>query len=597
MKTYTFFIRLMKFRLWNYSLGTLSVIIYFFTFVAEGLIMRAFFNNLTNTPGSLPLTVIVILVMLRTTTWIAARASLMLLRLIFKYSGKALLYKNMLAQILNRPGAKTLPDSVGGIINTFRDDIEHTMSTLSFTQDPFALLLMGGVSIAIMVQINAWITLATFIPLTLILILINQMSRHLEAYRRTSREATSRVTGMIGEMFAGIQAIQVSGAEDRIVTHFRKLNQERERAEVKDRLITRIIHSLSANISTVGTGLLLVVGARSIQSGGFSVGDFALFSALIWPLTMMFSTLGFYGAIYKQANVSIKRMLNIMEEEAPTKLVEHAPIYLNEALPEIPYILKTNKDRLKSLEVANLTYHYPGSNNNGRQTGIQNVSFCLKPGTFTVITGAIGSGKTTLLQVILGLLPKEAGLIRWNDKVIEHPADFFIPARTAYTPQIPTLFSESLRDNILMGLPESKTDLMGAIKSAVFESDLTQMEDGLDTLVGSKGMRLSGGQMQRVAAARMFVRQPELLVFDDLSSALDVETEQTLWERLLDKNQDMPVTCLAVSHRQAVLSRADHILVLKDGQVEDAGTLPQLLDRCTEMRHLWYDDEATLDSG
>jgi ATP-binding cassette subfamily B protein len=106
--------------------------------------------------------------------------------------------------------------------------------------------------------------------------------------------------------------------------------------------------------------------------------------------------------------------------------------------------------------------------------------------------------------------------------------------------------------------------------------------------VGPKGVKLSGGQIQRSAAARMFVRQPELLVFDDISSALDVETEQQLWERLFART-DAP-TCLVVSHRRPALRRADHIIVLKDGQIEDEGKLDELLLRCEEMQRLWKGD-------
>jgi ATP-binding cassette subfamily B protein len=203
----------------------------------------------------------------------------------------------------------------------------------------------------------------------------------------------------------------------------------------------------------------------------------------------------------------------------------------------------------------------------------------------------VGAGKTTLLRVLLGLLPMDGGEIRWNGEVVEDPGAFFVPPRSAYTAQVPRLFSNSLKDNILMGLDVDDETLMQALRQAVMEADLVELEGGLETQIGPRGVKLSGGQMQRTAAARMFVRDPELLVFDDLSSALDVETEKALWERLFQRRdgRESP-TCLVVSHRRPALRRADQIIVLKDGQVIDEGKLDDLLERCEEMGRLWRGD-------
>lgn len=266
-------------------------------------------------------------------------------------------------------------------------------------------------------------------------------------------------------------------------------------------------------------------------------------------------------------------------------MVAHNPVYLRGAFPEVPYTPKTDQHRLERLDVSGLTCLYPGS-----KQGIKDIDFGLKRGTFTVITGRVGSGKTTLLRALLGLLPKDAGEIRWNGTLVEDPASFLVPPRSAYTAQVPLLFSETLRDNILLGLPEDEVDLEEAIRLSVMGDDLNALEEGLETRLGTKGVKLSGGQRQRTSAARMYVRDPELLVFDDLSSALDVETERTLWERLFERNQDDAATCLVVSHRRPALHRADQIIVLKEGQVEARGKLEELLQTCGEMQRLWAGD-------
>jgi ATP-binding cassette subfamily B protein len=263
-------------------------------------------------------------------------------------------------------------------------------------------------------------------------------------------------------------------------------------------------------------------------------------------------------------------------------VVRGGQLHLRGLIPEAPYPDRTAEHRLDVLDLKGLTYTHAQS---GR--GIKDVSLSMQRGSFTVVTGRIGSGKTTLLEVLLGLLPMETGEVRWNGERVQDPRTFLVPPRCAYTPQAPWLFSDTLKNNILMGLDAGEDELETAVRMGVMEQDVSELENGLETVVGPRGVKLSGGQVQRTAAARMFVRDPELLVFDDLSSALDVETEQKLWERLF---QLPDAISLVVSHRRAAYRRADRIVVVKEGMVEAEGKLDELLNTSEEMQRLWRGD-------
>ncbi|MFN8495960.1 MAG: ABC transporter ATP-binding protein [Caldilineaceae bacterium] len=598
MSTWRMLGRLIRFTPGLYALTLALQAPRFLLMLAPGLISKALFDYFASDANHTPTGQRWFWFLLGLLVAVAViRSTIVLTSIFVEYTAAlhsaALLRKNLFQHLLHLPTAGALPYPTGDLAARLEQDTRLIGDYVRYSCFTIGTALGAAAAVIIMARIQPLLTAILLIPLLAGGGLVRLAGVRMEKLARQRRKTDSDISTFLAEVFGAVQAVQVNQGETRVVEQFRRLNRQRRQAALGENIFQDVVMgSLFENMKALVTGIILLLAGQAMRNGSFTVGDFALFVAFLLPVTNFSVQVGRNLALYQQVKVSWQRLQQAAGATS-TKLVQVGPVYLGAQLPAIQPSTRTAEHQLNLLEVRGLTYQHPG----GR--GIEKIDLQLPRGSFTVITGRIGSGKTTLLRVLLGLAPKVAGEIRWNDSMVEDPATFFVPPRSAYTPQAPRLFSQTLQENILLGLPIEQVDLAAALEQAVLTPDVANLADGLATLVGPKGVKLSGGQVQRTAAARMFVRRAEFLVFDDLSSALDVETEQLLWERLFSVRNGTAsdsalhtlhsaFTCLVVSHRHAALRRADQIIVLKEGKVDDVGTLDELLVRCAEMQQLWH---------
>jgi ATP-binding cassette subfamily B protein len=450
--------------------------------------------------------------------------------------------------------------SAGSAVTHFRDDTEDVANLVDGIVDISGGLVFTVIAGFVLGAADASAAVVLIFPLLAVALVTRVLDTRIKEFRAADREATEHVTGLLGDIMAAATTVKVNDAAEPMLARLRVLVDRRRHTAVRDRVLEEGVMAFSQGAADIGLGLVLLVSAGAIASGAFDLATLALFTAYLGWLSFLPRMVGRVLARRKQAGVAFARMSALVADLDARNTVRPRVLPIDPADHRVrPDVRRPERVVLDRLDVEGLSVSYGG------RGVLHDVSFTVRRGEFVVITGPVGAGKSTLLRALLGLAWQAdvSGSIRWNGTDIDDRSAFLVPPNAAFLSQVPQLISDSVADNVSLG-PADPDALALAFRLAAIDGDIAEMPDGAATLIGPRGLRLSGGQRQRLATARALVHAPELVVLDDLSSALDVETEVQLWTNLADAG----MTVIAVSHRAVAFERADQVLRL------DAGRLP-----------------------
>jgi len=540
-------VRTANFRGRPYWLGTLGWIIYFASPIVPGWLIGQIFDEFESHGGTPRAVWMIVALAVAELVIIWGIAIAHRSYMVGVESAKALLRGNVLNAQLASGGAtagrRDVP--VGDVLVRLRDDPFDMLFLLDNWVDLAGSLLYSSAAAYFLFRIDAWAAIAGIAPLLLLGVANRLISSRARKYRVVARDSASDVSSFLNATFEASLTVKVTGARRHVLDRLARLNKARGTAAVADGVWNETIWTLNGTLADVFVGIAIVVAAR----GPLSSGEITLFFSYLVGMTWLPMRLGGLVSGRRRFEVSALRMDALVASDPNVdQLTAHRPMsVLGGPMPPAP--VRPARVPLQRLEVRGLTI---------ADRGLFDIGFTVERGELVVVRGAVGTGKSSLLRALVGLVAIDDGEVLWNGTVVDDRAAFFVPPQCAYVAQVPRMFAESLIDNLRLGHDLDDESVAAGIALAAFDDDVAMLSEGLETMVGARGVRLSGGQVQRAAGARAMAHRPELLVLDDLTSALDVDTEVEMWTRLANSGY----TVLAASNRPVALSRADRVIDL-----------------------------------
>ncbi|NPC92038.1 ABC transporter ATP-binding protein [Bacillus sp. WMMC1349] len=401
------------------------------------------------------------------------------------------------------------------------------------------------------------LTLAAIIPLPLMAAAISVYGKRIHQRFTEAQQAFGDLNDQVLESISGVRVIRAYVQERSDVSRFNRMTADVYEKNMKVARIEALFEPTVKLLVGISYLIGLGYGAYLVFRSQLTLGELVAFNVylgmLIWPM------------------FAIGELINVMQRgNASLDRVNKTLSYLPD-VTEAPHVEKTKPG---DLVFDNVSFSYPSSSSDN----LKSISFTVLKGQTIGIVGRTGSGKTTLIKQLLRQYPKGTGTITISGVPIENISLDELHSWIGYVPQDHVLFSKTMKENILFGTQDGKDqDVKGVIRAAHLEKDLEQLPEGLETMVGEKGVALSGGQKQRVSIARALIKEPHILILDDSLSAVDAKTERVMIENIRDKRKEK--TTFIISHRMSTVEHADVILVVEDGKITERGTHRELIER------------------
>ncbi|WP_188396600.1 ABCB family ABC transporter ATP-binding protein/permease [Oxalicibacterium flavum] len=456
----------------------------------------------------------------------------------------------------------------GGMTRDIERGTRGISSLVSYTLFSILPTLVEIVLVLVYLALHydIWFTLITGGALLCYIVFTVVVTEWRTHFRRTMNDLESKASTRAIDSLINYETVKYFGNEEVEARRYDEGLQRYERAAVKSQTSLSLLNTGQSAIIAVAVTLILWRATQGVIDGSMSLGDLVLVNAF---MIQLYIPLNFLGVIYreiKQSMADMERLFSLLEEN---REIADAP----DAVPL----------QIRGAEVhfSHVDFAYEAN-----RKILLDVDFTIAAGTTTAVVGHSGAGKSTLSRLLFRFYDVSAGAVLIDGQDIRHVTQHSLRQAIGIVPQDTVLFNDTIEYNIAYGRPGAqRADVVAAAKSAYIHDFIESLPDGYDTMVGERGLKLSGGEKQRVAIARTLLKHPAILIFDEATSALDTHAEQAIQSQLKEIARDR--TTLVIAHRLSTIADAAQILVMDQGRIVERGTHAALLNANGLYAQMW----------